>query len=131
MSSFKTHNPDKSKLYCGCSKGSNADTGADVLPDPQPSHPSHPLHPYPKELIGGQSNNESNEINKDNLAEHLYPATNDTPFSDLADTPKEPESQAGGASSDTSNILNKDIIGKTLSELIYLRHKTDYMRLLK
>lgn len=74
----------------------------------------------------------SDQINKDNLNEHLYPETNDDPFSDLVESPinkdtesENPVGQFGG------NLITEDhdIVGKTLSEIIYHRNKMDYVHL--
>jgi hypothetical protein len=68
------------------------------------------------------------DVNPDNLENHLYPVTNDEPFSDLIDSPImiqqdiEEFAQKGG-------YQGYPMVGHRMSEIIYNRNKTDYQYL--
>ncbi|VBB18613.1 hypothetical protein YASMINEVIRUS_1076 [Yasminevirus sp. GU-2018] len=132
-----------SRLYCGCSG---------VPPTPNPSDQSQNIDKkgyIPKcdcdrksifgsstpdgvnSMTGGKSK-KNKSVTKENIDDHLYPETGDSPFSEMQssesekDKDDEGDNQKGGGRLD--DIGNK-LVGKTIHELFYMRSKNDYANL--
>lgn len=117
------------ELYCDCDRYHPQDTG---------EMRGGGKKKEPDDEDDKSDNRDKNQIDKDNLHEHLYPETNDEPFSDLEDSPKDPEDdpeeqdaqnpqnvQKGGGILEIDN----EFIGRSLTEIIYQRNKMDYVQL--
>ena len=140
------------KLYCDCDRsgsGSGADPELDSMSHIINLHggSGKPTVSSSTQILSVNPTESTNQINKDNLAEHLYPETGtESPFSDINDTevesdntlesnpvaqaliqsqtPNKISNQSGGGK---SNILF--IVGKTINEIVYMRNKLDYMNI--
>lgn len=82
-------------------------------------------------------------VTQNNVKNHLYPETNDDPFSDLEDSSKQDSvdqdeqidlpAMTSGLNAYTTNqsggylSLEQSIVGKTLDEIQYLRNKYHYL----
>ena len=78
-----------------------------------------------------QSSKTLSEVTKENVSDHLYPETGDSPFSEIQSSEPENnkdddgENQKGGGLNNIGDML----AGKTIHELFYTKSKNDYINL--
>lgn len=123
-----------SKLYCDCDRRNDDE------------YNQYGGKQHKTKSINDDSINEAS-INEENIIDHLYPKTSDSPFSDVSNSEPDvavPIAQGGGSNIDEYNEYNKhnehndenynsidmigqSIIGKSLLELRYMSARNDYL----